>query len=82
MIVPQGLAEIPAFNGMWGPRSTSRGFLMDEDLRSRWVKRSAIEVKRTIDLGMGGQLWIYPGPSQQIESEETLREDFVPKIQR
>jgi hypothetical protein len=54
---------------------------MDEDLRSGRDKRSAIEVKRTVDLGLGGQLWIYPGSSQKIESEETLREEFVPKIQ-
>jgi hypothetical protein len=60
-IVPQGCAEIPAFIGMWGPRSTRRGFLMDNDLRSGRGKRSAIEVKRTIDLGLGRQLWIYPG---------------------
>jgi hypothetical protein len=31
---------------------------------------------------MGGQLWIYPGSPQKIESEEILREEFVPKIQR
>jgi hypothetical protein len=55
---------------------------MDEDLCSGWGKRSAIEVERTVDLGLGGQLWIHPGLSQKIESEETLREEFVPKIQR
>jgi hypothetical protein len=82
MIVLQGWAEIPAFNGMGGPRSTSGGFLMDEDLRSGRGKRSVIEVKCTIYLGLGGQLWIYPGASQKIESEETLSEEFVPKIQR
>jgi hypothetical protein len=49
---------------------------MDKDLRSGRGKRSAIEVKRTIDLGLGRQLWIYPGSSQKIESEETLREDL------
>jgi hypothetical protein len=55
---------------------------MDNDLRSGRVKRSAIEVKRTIDLGMGRKLWMYPVSLQQIDSEETLREEFVPKIQR
>jgi hypothetical protein len=55
---------------------------MGKDFRSGRGKRSAIEVKRTIDLGMGRQLLIYPGSSQQIESEETLRKEFVPKIQR
>jgi hypothetical protein len=71
MIVPQGWAEIPSCDGMWGPRATSRGFLMDEDLRSGRGKRSVIEVESTVDLGLGGQLWIDPGSPQQIESEET-----------
>jgi hypothetical protein len=81
-IVSQGWADIPSYNGMWGPRATGRGFLMDEDLCSGRDKRSVIEVKCTVDLGLGGQLWIYPGSPQQIENEETLREEFVPKIQR
>jgi hypothetical protein len=34
---------------------------MDEDLRSGRGKRSVSEVKRTIDLRLGGQLRIYPG---------------------
>jgi hypothetical protein len=81
-IVPQGWTEIPAFDGMLGPRSTSGGFLMDENLHSGRGKRGVIEVKRTIDVGLGGQLWIYAGSSQQIESRETLREKFVPNVQR
>jgi hypothetical protein len=55
---------------------------MDEDLRSGRGKRSVIEVEHTVDLGRGGQLWIYPGSPQQIESEKTFRGEFVPKNQR
>jgi hypothetical protein len=55
---------------------------VDKDLRSGRGKMSAIEVKRTIDLGMGRQLRVYPGSLQQIEGEETFRGEFVPKIQR
>jgi hypothetical protein len=81
MIVSQGWTEIPSFDGMWGPRAMSRRFLMDEDLNSGRGKRSVIEVGRTTELSLGGQLWIDPGSPQQIESEETLREEFFPKIQ-
>jgi hypothetical protein len=62
-------AKLPAFNGTWGPQSTNGRFFMDKYFRSGRGKWSAIEVKRTVDVGLGGELWVDPGLSQQVESD-------------
>jgi hypothetical protein len=33
---------------------------MDKYFRSGWGKWSTIEVKRTADVGLGGELWVDP----------------------
>jgi hypothetical protein len=53
-IVTLGRAKILAFDGMRGPSATSGGFFMDENFRSGRGKGSAIEVKRAVDMSLGG----------------------------
>jgi hypothetical protein len=67
--VSLGRAKVPAFNGTWGPLSMSGRFFMDKDFCSGRGKRSVIEVKPTVDVSLGGELWVDPGSSQQIESD-------------
>jgi hypothetical protein len=53
-IVALGRAKIPSFNGMRGPSATSGRFFMYEDLCPWWGKGSAIEIKRSVYMGLSG----------------------------
>jgi len=54
----QSRANVPTFKVMRGPGASVFRFDMGEDATTRWAEGSAIEIKRPIELGIGGQLGV------------------------
>lgn len=77
-IVIDGGAKVPAGGAMSGPGFTYLGLFMDEDLGSDWSQWGAIEIEGTMELGLGRQLGVDAGASEQVQSDECLWEDPAP----
>ena len=67
---------------MSGPGASVRWFLMDEDADAGWGDWCSVEIKGTVDLGVGRELGIESRASEKVESEESLREKLVPEMER
>jgi hypothetical protein len=53
-VVAKGRAKIPTFDGARSPCFSYIGFLVNENLGAWWGERSAVEIKSSMHVGLGG----------------------------
>jgi hypothetical protein len=59
-VVAERRANVPTFNGVGGPRCADRRLLMDHNASAGGCKRGAVEVERTMELGVGREAGVQP----------------------
>ena len=67
---------------MRSPRAAIARELVGNNPASWWAKRGPIEVEESVDLGVGGVLWVDPGCAKEIKGDLRLRDELVPKAER
>ena len=76
-----GGAKVPSRHGMWGPCAALGWLFMDHDFGAGWSNRGAVKIKRPVELGVSGQLWVEVGGAEKVEGKQRLGEDGVPERQ-
>jgi hypothetical protein len=58
-VMPEGCTQIQSFRCVMCSCAPDDGHIVDENLGARWSKGLAVVVKRSIVMGLSGELWIY-----------------------
>ena len=80
-IVFHGWAKIPAIFRVRRPGCSKTRFLVDLDSGAGRGKWGAVEIKGSMELFPRGEAGIDAGGAQKIETEDGLRQEFVPKVE-
>ncbi len=80
-VVMKAGADVVAASGVNGESLSAFGTFMGVDLDAGWSEWRLVEIVRTVNLCMGGQLRINSGRTEQIECESGLWEKLVPEIE-
>ena len=57
-VVVQGGSKVPTVNAVGRVGSSCIGVLMDDAFESGWCERGASVVEGSVELGIGGELWV------------------------
>ena len=75
-------AHIPTINARGRPCAALARFLVDDNMGAKWGKRVFVVVVGAIELGPSRQFGIEPRGAEQIESENCLRKQQAPMVER
>jgi hypothetical protein len=73
-------SSVPAIGGMWGPSSALGRFVVHEDADARWCEGGPIVIEDPVKLRPGRELGIEARASQEVQRNDSLREDAVPQV--
>ena len=80
-VVMKARADVVAASGVNGESLSAFGTFMGVDFDAGWSEWRLVEIVRSVNLCMGGQLRINSGRTEQIECEGGLWEKLVPEIE-
>lgn len=81
-VVGHGGSDVPSLCVVGRPAASSfKGPFVDENFHAWWGEGSEGVAERTVELRIGGKLWIHAGGSQEVECDFALGEKFVPEIE-
>lgn len=81
-IVVEGGTDVPAVKCVRGPSATIAGLDVDEHFGAGWSKRGAVVIERAMDLGPSGESRIDSRSSEQVQGEDGMGHQPVPKMER
>ncbi len=80
-VVVKARANVVTAGGVDRESLSAFGAFMGVDFDAGWSKWRLVEIVRAVNLGVGGQLWVYSRRTEQIECESGLWEKLVPEIE-
>ena len=74
-------ANVVALDCMWRPRWAVLWAEMGQHFDAWWGERGAVIVECAMDVRVCGYLWTCVRWAHEVEGEEAVRNEFVPKVQ-
>ena len=76
-----GMPDIPSVDTMRSPGGALLRRLVKDNLHAEWRHRSTVEVKRTVDVGIRGDVRMQSRPLQEIQGGDSLGQEATPEVQ-
>ena len=74
-IVEESRANVETARASILPAASFHRSVMDNNATTRWCERGTVEVKQSVDLGVGRNRWIDAGGSDKVDNKASFGED-------